>query len=216
MQESLIIQKQTEKRDDKKDADDPLADLPFWLQGFKDNLVDRIACTRTQSRESDLEHPKKVATKSRKHSIKTHFPKDRNCDVCMRSKITKAPCRRRTCEALRRAEKFGDLIAAEHEVLNERGESRDNHLYAVVVPLNGFSLVRVKTKTSHETERSLLKFLEPSHRPKGVYADNSMEFRRACEVLSWITALQHLIYPRQNGHRTESAVRRVKKVLQVV
>ena len=33
-----------------------------------------------------------------------------------------------------------------------------------------------KTKSSHETKKSLLKFLEPSHRPKVVYTDNSMDF----------------------------------------
>ena len=37
-----------------------------------------------------------------------------------------------------------------------------------------------KTKTSQETERSLFKFLEPSHGPKVVYTDNSMEFGKAC------------------------------------
>ena len=32
-----------------------------------------------------------------------------------------------------RAEKFGVLITADHNVLNEDGESRNNHWYAVVV-----------------------------------------------------------------------------------
>ena len=63
----------------------------------------------------------------------THFPKDRDCDVCLRTKITKAPCRRRTGEALPRAEKFGDLMTADHKVLNEGCESRDNPRYAVVL-----------------------------------------------------------------------------------
>ena len=29
-----------------------------------------------------------------KHSVYTHFPKDRNCEICKRTKITRAPCRR--------------------------------------------------------------------------------------------------------------------------
>ena len=49
----------------------------------------------------------------------THFPKDRNCDIFLRTKITTAPCRRRTGEALPRAENFGDLITADHKILNE-------------------------------------------------------------------------------------------------
>ena len=37
-------------KDDKKDADDPLADLPFWLQGFhRQSRGHRIACTREHS-----------------------------------------------------------------------------------------------------------------------------------------------------------------------
>ena len=38
-------------------------------------------------------------------------------------KMTRAPCRRRTDEAPPRAEKFGDLITADHKVLNEGCES---------------------------------------------------------------------------------------------
>ena len=54
-----------------------------------------------------------------------------------------------------------------------------------ILPLNGSSLIRVKTKSSHETERSFSKFLEPSHRPKVENTDNSLEFGKACEDLSW-------------------------------
>ena len=61
------------------------------------------------------------------------FPQDRNCDVCLRGKITRSPSRRRTGEALPEAEEFGDLITADHKVLNEGCESRDNHRYADVV-----------------------------------------------------------------------------------
>ena len=68
-----------------------------------------------------------------KHSVYTHFRKDRNCEICQRTKITTAPCRRRNGEAVPRAENFGDLIAADHKVLSESCESRNNHRHAVVV-----------------------------------------------------------------------------------
>ena len=68
-----------------------------------------------------------------KHSIYTHFPKDRNCEICQRTKITRAPCRRRNGGAVLRAENFGDLITADHKVLSESCESRNNHRYAIVV-----------------------------------------------------------------------------------
>ena len=41
-----------------------------------------------------------------KHSVYTHFPKDRNCEICQRTKITRAPCRRRIGETVLRAEKL--------------------------------------------------------------------------------------------------------------
>ena len=95
-------------------------------------LVRRFHAPAHISQDSDSEHPAKVATNSRKHSIFTHFPKDRDCDVCLRTKRTRTPCRRRTGEALLWAEKFGDLTTADHKVLNEEGESRNNHRYAVM------------------------------------------------------------------------------------
>ena len=51
------------------------------------------------SQDSDSERPTKVV--SRKHSVYTHFPKDRNCEICKSTKITRAPCRKRTGEASR-------------------------------------------------------------------------------------------------------------------
>ena len=58
----------------------PLRDLPQWLDKFTENLVDEN-CSRTQeaptssSRESASEPRGKVV--SGKHSVNTHFPKDR-------------------------------------------------------------------------------------------------------------------------------------------
>ena len=58
------------------------------------------------------------------HSVYTHFPQDQNCEICKRTKITRAPCRRRNGGAVPRAEIFGDLITADHKVLSENCESR--------------------------------------------------------------------------------------------
>ena len=63
-------QNKSKKRDDKKKSHDPLADLPVWLEEFKENLVNtELPVSAHSSQESDLEHPTKVATKSRTHSI---------------------------------------------------------------------------------------------------------------------------------------------------
>ena len=63
---------------------------------------------------------------SGKHSICSHFPKDRNCEIHKRTNITRDPCRRRTGKAIPRAESFGDLITADHKVLSEGFESRNS------------------------------------------------------------------------------------------
>ena len=81
------------------------------VTGFQKHLKEtELRAFARSSPESDLEYPATVATKSRKHSIFTHFPEDRDCDVCLGTKITRAFCRRRTGEALPRAEKCGALL----------------------------------------------------------------------------------------------------------
>ena len=87
----------------------------------------------SSSHEVSLEPTTKRREDLGKHSVYTHFPKDRTCEICKRTKITRAPCRRRNGEAVPRAANFGDLITADHKVLSDNCESRNNHRYAVVV-----------------------------------------------------------------------------------
>ena len=83
--------------------------------------------------ELPMESRAKVELGSGKHSVYTHFPKDPNCDICLQTKITMASCRRRAGTVVRKAENVGDFITADHKVLSEGRESRNNHRYAVVV-----------------------------------------------------------------------------------
>ena len=148
-----------------------------------------------------------------KHSVYTHFPKDRNCEICRRTKITRAPCRRRIGTVVLRAEKFGDLITADHKVLSDNCESRNSHRYAVVVQDVATQWIQAypcKTKTSQETQRSLQKFLEPTRKPKVIYTDNSLEFGKSCEDLSWNHCTSTPHRSETNGI-AERAVRRVKE-----
>ena len=145
------------------------------------------------------------------NSVYTHFPKDRNCEICTRTKITRAPCRRRDGGAVHRAENFGDLITADHKVLSDNCESRNNHRYAVVVQdlaTQWNQAYPCKNKTSQETQRSLQKFLEPERKTKVIYTDNSLEFGRACEDLSWNHCTSTPHRSETNGI-AERAVRRV-------
>ena len=86
------------------------------------------------------------------------------------------------------AEKFGDLITADHRVLKEGNASRHTHRYSVVVQdlaTHWTQSYPCKTKTSEETERSLRQFLELSEKPKVVCTDNSLEFGQSYGDLSW-------------------------------
>ena len=122
-----------------------------------------------------------------KHSIYSHFPKDPNCDTCLKTKTTRASCRRRAGRVVPRSQKFGDLITEDHKVLSEESESRNNHRYAVVVQNLATQWLQsypCKTKTSQETQKNLMKFLEPTRKTKVIYTDKSLEFGKSCEDLS--------------------------------
>ena len=199
---------------------DPLcsdnSEIPEWLQEFRENLVDdeiplQGGSHASSSREASLEPTPKRREDLRKHNVHTHFPKDRNCEICKRTKITRAPCRRRKGEAVLRADDFGDLITADHKVLSDSCESRNNHRYAVVVQDLATQWIQAypcKNKTSQETQRSLQKFLEPERKPKVIYTDNSLEFGKACEDLSW----NHCT---STPHRSETKVIAEREVCRV-
>ena len=197
-------------------CDDP--EIPEWLQEFKENLVDHEiplqgSSHASSSHEASLEPTKKRREDLGKHNVHTHFPKDRNCEICKRTKNTRAPCRRRNGEAVPRAVNFGDLITADHKVLSDNCESRNNHRYAVVVQDLATQWIQAypcKNKTSQETQRSLQKFLEPERKPKVIYTDNSLEFGKACEDLSWNHCTSTPHRSETNGI-AERAVRRVKE-----
>ena len=128
--------------------------------------------TSSSSHELPMEPRAKVVPGSGKHSVHTHLPKDRNCDICLRTKITRSSCRRRTGTVMPRAEHVGEFITADHKVLSEESESRHNHRYAVVVQDLATQWIQsypCKTKTSQETHKNLMKFLEPTRKPKVIY-----------------------------------------------
>ena len=184
-----------------RDRSDPLfadsgrasSEIPGWLQEFREILVDdeipgHGGSHASSSHEASLEPTFKRREDLCEHSVYTHFPKDRNCEICKRTKITRAPCRRRNGEAVPRAANFGDSITADHKVFSDNCESPNNHRYAVVVQDLATQWIQAypcKNKTSQETQRSLQKFLEPERKPKVIYTDNSLEFGKACEDLSW-------------------------------
>ena len=105
-------QKKHKNKDKVPASGNRFRDLPVWLKELTENLADEeVPASRdtpaNTSQDSHSERPTKVISKM--HSIYTHFPKDRNCEICMRTKITRAPYRKRTGDAVLRAENFGDF-----------------------------------------------------------------------------------------------------------
>ena len=105
---------------------------PVSRKGGRAGLPARVK-RRDSHASSSHGSPLEPARSAGKHSVYTHFPKDRNCEICQRTKITMAPCRRRIGRVVPRAENFGDLITADHKVLSEVCESLNNHRHADVV-----------------------------------------------------------------------------------
>ena len=133
------IQKPHKNEDHELERWDPFhSDIPEWLQEFRENLVDDRVPERTDSHASSSHEPSSEPMPTRsvdlgKHSVYTHFPWDRNCEICQKTKITMARCRRRIGGAVTRAEILGDSITADYNVLSDNCEARNNHRYAVVV-----------------------------------------------------------------------------------
>ena len=150
---------------------------------------------------------------SRKHNIFTPFPKRPHLRGLQANQDYAGPLQTANWKfSTTSREKFGDLTTADHKVLNEGGESRNNHLYAVVV--QDLATQRIlsypcKTKTSQETERSLPKLTQPSEKAKVIKTDNSLGFGKSCEDISWIhrTSTPHRSETNGTGER---AVRRIK------
>ena len=67
-----------------------------------------------------------------------------------------------------------------------------------------------KSKSSQETQKNLMKFLEPTRKPKVIYTDNSLKLGKYCEDLSWNHSTSTPHGSETNGI-AERAVRRVKE-----
>ena len=87
-----------------------------------------------------------METQKRKHSVHAYFNKNQERSILQ-------------------AEKYDDLITAEHKVFNEGRESRNNHRCAAVVQVLATQWNPCLAKTSQETEKNLRKFTEAKSYP---------------------------------------------------
>ena len=70
------------------------SEIPEWLQEFREILVDEEIPAHgdshaSSSHEASLEPTTKRREDLGKHSVFSHFPQDRNCEICKRTKITR-------------------------------------------------------------------------------------------------------------------------------
>ena len=83
----------TNKKETTMERGDPLySEIPEWLEEFRENLAyDEIPLQgdshASSSHEASLEPIFKRREDLGKHSVYTHFPKDRNCEICTRTKL---------------------------------------------------------------------------------------------------------------------------------
>ena len=205
------------KNDDNVDVQGNLShDLPEWLLEVKENLVgERVPEHQDASSSSrELLSEPRAKVVSRKHSIFNSHPEGPKLrQSAWEPRLQGLLAENALVQSCQERKNFGDLITADHEVLSEGCESRHNHRYAVVVEDLATQWIQsypCKTKTSQETEKSLQKFLEPTRKPKVIYIDNSLEFGKYCEDLSWN-------HRTSTPHRSETigiaerAVRRMKE-----
>ena len=176
-----------------------------------DEVPERGDSHASSSHEVSLESTFKRREDLGKHSVKTHFPKDRNCEICQRTKISRAPCRRRNGGAVPRAENFGDLITADHKVKIVNLETiTDMQSWCRTWPPNESSRIRAKQKLLSKHKGACKSSWSPDRKPKVIYTDNSLEFGKACEDLSWNHCMSTPHRSETNGI-AERAVRRVKE-----
>ena len=159
------------------------------LEEFRDNLEDtEVRAHAHISHDSGSERPTKVALW--KHSVHTHFSKDRNCEVCLRTKMTRAPCRRCTGEAAPLAEKFGDLITADHKVLSEDWISKQS-------PIRSRGTSREKLKLLRRRKRVWESFSSRRKNRKSLTLTIHWNLANLVKIYHGIIELQHLIDPRR-------------------
>ena len=98
------------------------------------------------------------------------------------------------------AERFGDVITADHKVLDEEQESSLPHKYAVIVQDMATQWIQrypCKIKSAQETQRSRRKFLRPEEHPSSINTDNCLELVKVWEELNWNHERSTLADPKQ-------------------
>ena len=186
--ETEAILQKSKKEGNNKATRSRLRDLPEWLEVI--SKVQKCQHSDTRLMGMSSESGSYYTHSSQKTEIATSASEQR---------LRWAPCRKRTGEAVPRAERYDTTTS----VLS----------WYKILPLNGCSLLQCRTKTSQETERRMRKFLEPSEKPKVMYIDNF--FGKACEDLSW-NHCPSTLHRSETNEATRSRLRGLPDWLEVI
>ena len=189
------------------DSDRASSEIPEWLQEFRDNLVDDEIPLQgdshaSSSHEASLEPTFKRHEDLGKHNVHTHFPKDRNCEICQRTKITRAPRRGRNGGAVPRAENFGDLITAYHKVLSENVNLEtiiDMQSWCRIWLPNGSRRIRAKTKLLRKRRRACKSSWSQVGNRKSFTLTNPWNLAKLVKIFPGIVARLHHTDQQQMG-----------------
>ena len=119
-----------------------------------------------------MESRAKVEPGSGMHSVHTHFPKDPQLRYLLEDENNEGFLQKMYWHSRAQSGKYRDAVVVQD------------------LATQWLQSYPCKTKTSQETQKSLMKFLEPTRKPKVIYTDKSLEFGKACEDLSWVNATQ--------------------------
>ena len=156
----------------------------------------------SSSHEVSLEPTSKTREDLGKHSLKTHFPKDRNCDICSRTKITRASCRRRTGTVVSRAENLVILkpqITRFSVTVANLETITDMQSWCRTWPPNGSSRIRAKTKLHKKPREACKNSWSPRGNQKSFTLTIPWNSAKPVKIFPGIIVRQHLTVQKQMG-----------------
>ena len=150
-----------------------------WIRLFsRINILPALLMNYQWGREQ------KVVPGPGKHSIKTHFPKDRNCDICLKTKINK-DLLQKTSWYSRKNWWFNDygsqspwwrMWVSTWSSICCGGTRFGN---------SAVTILHMQNKNFSGNPEEPTEVPGADEEPKAIYTDNSLEFGKSCEELSW-------------------------------
>ena len=166
---------------------------PEWLQVFMENLVDDEIPLQGSSHDSSSHEVSFEPTTKKREDLGNISKK--NARAANRPKLQGPHAEDAMARPYLVLKNFGDLITANHKILNDNCESRNNHRYAVVVQDFATQWIQAypcKNKTSQKTRETCKSSWNPTRSLKSFTLTipwNSANFVKISPVI--IARLHH-------------------------